>query len=495
MLSRYDNKNLFLSLTPSAAYALELLNYDFITYHDIITQKELACEILFFFDEMIHCGDSTLDKGMFFSTYKIVNYLTYLEHLLSYIFSSEKSIVLITDKYKSDTFTLNNNISQLANFLDKYQLKSVSRALHDDRKSIHGRIRLKEIINKFKNFFSTNGLRYDWAEIRPKGLVKHKIKPHDNGFNIESLIRGRFQYIRDISINKALEQNSFLKKTIVSNYITFLDGDKFRGVLSLKEKGEKIYSFQHGNYLYNNLFLRYNEIFPSDVNFVFNDYTKSLFKSLGSQEVHSVGSILFNKPIIEKFKKFDFLYITQGQDYTGSFQYVDCENSLHSFDGYALYKRHKSVIDLFGKHYSDKNIVIKVHPTVVTNGVYVPFWELSEKYENITIDVSTPVHDLIEVSKYLISDYFTTEFINRELHYKRNIILFKGGGMPIPKDTLNDMEKIFITIDTVDELRVKVKMMKRSVEDKYQYNDIIEYYSSKKIDTKVEVSKILKKHS
>ncbi len=154
------------------------------------------------------------------------------------------------------------------------------------------------------------------------------------------------------------------------------------------KKSNKLYFFQHGSYLYKNLFLKYSEINLADINFVFNDYTKKLFEDLGAKKVYSVGSILFNKKIKERKKKYDFLYITQGHDYTGNMQYVDFPNSLHSFDGYELYQRHKNIIKLFGEKFKDKKIIIRVHPTVVTNGVYVPFWELARPYKNITIDVS-----------------------------------------------------------------------------------------------------------
>ena len=201
----------------------------------------------------------------------------------------------------------------------------------------------------------------------------------------------------------------------------------------------------------------------------------------------------FNQPIKERKKVYDFLYITQGHDYMGNLQYVDFPNSLHSFDGYELYQRHKKVIHLFGTKFKDKNIIIRVHPAVVTTGVYVPFWELAEPYPNITIDVSIPIQTLIEKSKYIISDYFTSEFINRELHYKRDIILFQGAPTPLPEETVEDMNKMFILVETVDDLEKKVSNIETITKDRPRYDDIIEYYSSKKCDTKKVVTEILEK--
>jgi hypothetical protein len=263
-------------------------------------------------------------------------------------------------------------------------------------------------------------------------------------------------------------------------------------------RSEKIvFTYQHGSYLYHTNNKKIEDLYEveiqnTSINFVFNEYTKKLVENLGAKKVYSVGSILFNTPIKERKKEYDFLYITQGHDYTGNVQYVDFQNSLHSVDGYELYQRHKNIIHLFGTKFKDKKIIIRVHPTVVTDGVYVPFWELAEPYSNITIDVSIPIHTLIEKSKYIISDYFTTEFINREVHYKRDIILFQGAPTPLPEETVEDMKKIFILVDTVEDLEEKVKNIEKITKNRPRYDDIIEYYSSKKCNTKKVVTEILK---
>jgi hypothetical protein len=263
-------------------------------------------------------------------------------------------------------------------------------------------------------------------------------------------------------------------------------------------KSKKItFSYQHGSYLYHTKNKELEDLYEveiqnTSINLVFNDYTKKLLIDLGAKEVHCVGSILFNKKIKDINKDYDFLYITQGHDYIGNIQYVDFNDSMHTVDGYELYQRHKNIIKLFGTKFKDKEIMIRVHPAVVTTGVYVPFWELSEQYPNITIDVSIPIHTLIEQSKYIISDYFTTEFINRELHYKRDIILFQGAPTPLPEETVEDMKKMFILVDTVEDLEEKVKNIETITKNRPRYDDIIEYYASKKCDTKKVVTEILK---
>ena len=126
--------------------------------------------------------------------------------------------------------------------------------------------------------------------------------------------------------------------------------------------------------------------------------------------------------------------------------------------------------------------------------LYVPFLELSEKYKNINIEFFVPIKKLISKSKYIISDYFSSEFINRELHYKRDIILFKSAPLMLPVETIKDMSKMFILVETVDDLAEKVKDIENITKDRLRYDDIIEYYSSTKCDTKKVVKEILEKN-
>ena len=55
------------------------------------------------------------------------------------------------------------------------------------------------------------------------------------------------------------------------------------------------------------------------------------------------------------------------------------------------------------------------------------------------------------------------------------------------------MEKMFILVDTVEELHEKIKNIEEISKNRKRYDDIIEYYSSKKCDTKKVVIDILEK--
>lgn len=483
----------FLALTPSAIYCLEQHFQDFITFHDIISVEVFRDKVLTLYTDVIKANEHSKNTNIFLiELAKQLCQTQFIDCLLTYLNNQKfDSITYITDRaFTANNITLNNDHS---NLFSKYLFNHIIPITRLKQKKISKKALLKrysilEISKKIisKIFNQRVNLGYDWFYIAPSikkivtkaTCIKYTFKLPPNTF--------LFIPMDTIKIFAKIPQ------TRITNFLTFLDTKTYQQIKELK-KHYPFYFFQHGSYLYKNLFIKYNEVEPATINFVFNDYTQQLFKNLGAKKIYSVGSVLFNQPIRERQKEYDFLYITQGHDYTGNNQYVDFPNSLHSFDGYELYQRHKNIIEMFGKKYKDKKIVIRVHPTVVSTGLYVPFWELAKPYSNITIDVNVPVHHLIEKARYIISDYFTSEFINRELHYQRDIILFNCAPTPLPHETIEDMKKMFILVDTVDDLKEKVKNIEIITKDRPRYDDVIEYYSSKKCDTKQIVNEILKK--
>ncbi len=503
----------FLPITPYATYMCELFDLNYINFYQFITQEEFRDElnnISFEYKEILEVGDSSLE--IYYKSLQLLSYFYYLYSIIKILQEYKNQnykIELFTDRIELlevNKFNILDNNLSLINSI--FVFDNVQRFEKVKINKIGSIVRYLNKIN-FTNFkklykkFKKVKLSYDWMFVSPE-IKKIEYKYNFTNKSIErellTFIKNKFNF--DDTINQVFIKNLKLNTSesgITTNYFTFPSGNKFYEMIFLKSLNEKILMFQHGSYYYHYTYkhksynLQINEVKFSDINFVFNDYTKKLFHDLGAKQVYSVGSILFNQPIKERKKIFDFIYITQGHDYTGNLQYVDFPNSLHSFDGYELYQRHKSIIHLFGTKLKDKKIIIRVHPTVVTTGVYVPFWELAELYSNITIDGSIPIQTLIEKSKYIISDYFTSEFINRELHYKRDIILFQGAPTPLPEETLDDMKKMFILVDTVDNLEEKVSNIETITKDRPRYDDIIEYYSSKKCDTKKVVTEILEK--
>ena len=477
-----------LSLSPYATFLLEQYCNKFFTFHDFISTVKYRDSILEIEKRFIQNNSNIIDFNLLFRFFqKLINKFIFLEVI--YKFSKKYDKVI----YVSDN---NDRIKYFQKFAEVKLLTSSITKIK--KQNLFKRILNKNVISKVlsKYYYKIN-LKYDWLNYL--SFFKYKKLKCDESFKYNIInkiivVPKELSFFKDDFIFES--QKNIFYKIRTKYYTPLTDGDNiFNYCMSLYYKSLNIPAvfYQHGSYFYKGLDLVYVEINLADINFVFNDYTKKLFEELGAKKVYSVGSILFNKPIKEKKKKYDFLYITQGHDYLGNLQYVDFPNSLHSFDGYELYQRHKNIIKLFGEKFKDKKILIRVHPCVVTTGVYVPLWELAESYPNVKIDVSIPIHNLIEKSKYIISDYFTSEFINRELHYKRDIILFQGVPTPLPEETIEDMKKMFILIDSVDDLEEKIKNIENITKNRKRYDDIIEYYSSKKCDTKKVVTEILER--
>ena len=512
----YNDNSKIICLTPFASYLLDIKNIEYLNMHNIIDQKTIQEKSLILLKDLDKFSNS-INSDNIFNNYLHKNYilLSYLirNNLLSRkIIDQNKNLILMTDVAYKDDLNYESKLDNSFFYLNSIKFNKI---IYLKQQQINAKLnkykKLQAIFNrsiylKVINKILKQNLSYDWIYFILFILKNKKIIPfdkydilvkndflQDTGFiNKYDIDTNKFKVMIDLQLKNLLDKSH---SDTISNFelSTMHIGDKIVNDYQFYKNKNKHFIWQHGSYFYKGTFIKYFEINYDKINFVFNDYTKKLFEDLGAKKVYSVGSLMLNESIKEKKKKYDFLYITQGHDYMGNLQYVDFSNSLHSFDGYELYRRHKNIIELFGIKFSDKKILIRVHPCVVTTGVYVPFWELSEQYSNITVDVSIPIHTLIEKSKYIISDYFTTEFINRELHYKRDIILFQGAPTPLPEETIEDMEKMFILVDTVDDLENKVKNIESTTKNRKRYDDIIEYYSSKKCDTKKVVTEILEK--
>jgi hypothetical protein len=489
-LPKFKNYH-FLALTPSSAYYLEQKFISFMTFHDIVSVQQFRDKALQLYADFITQNQYSAHADAFLiEVAQQLCQLQFIDCILNYLKNQVfSSTAYITDRpFTADKITSNNDYS---NLLAHYTFTDVIRVARSKQTKISKIALLKkysllEISKKAISRISNQRakLAYDWFYIEPK--IKKIVAKATSVTYSFTLPPNAFLWLSMDTIEISVKT----PQTKITNFLTFFGIKTFPHIKEL-QKHYSLYFVQHGSYLYKNLFIKYGEIDPATINFVFNDYTKNLFQKLGAKNVYSVGSILFNKKIKNRQKKYDYVYITQGHDYTGNLQYIDFPNSLHSFDGFQLYQRHRSVIELFGNEL-DTNIAIRIHPTIISNGIYVPFWEIASKYQNITIDAMTPIHTLIEQSSYIISDYFTSEFVNREIHYKKDIILFRGAPTPLPEETIEDLKKMFILVETVDDLKEKIISIDDLTSNRMRHDNIIEYYSSKKCNTKETVNKILK---
>jgi hypothetical protein len=76
------------------------------------------------------------------------------------------------------------------------------------------------------------------------------------------------------------------------------------------------------------------------------------------------------------------------------------------------------------------------------------------------------------------------------LHYKRDILLFKNS-LGLDSAILSDIEKLYILVDNIDDLERKILNIQNISALKSRDKSLIEYYSSKDIDTKSVVWNIL----
>jgi hypothetical protein len=512
--------DLFLSLTPYSSYILSSQSLEFSTFHTIISKEEFKKNILLKYKNTENILNNYIKYSFILRhLMMILTHNEYINVITKYIENMKINgyeIIYITDRdnYKIDFNSLitrsdsslilinkladvNIIIKEYDNFFYLYQ-NYLSKY-----KRITNNLSIKKIVNRI---IKKNLSGYDNKYLI--SLFKNKELSSPNKITLadaDQLLVKLKAFLCDTLDSKLFSSvllylNSFKKEIDSFNAIslevkpnTFLSNTTmWIETLYLKDNYKSFFT-QHGNYIYQSLFINSCEIIPASTNFVLNDYTNKQFKQLGAKNVYTIGSINFNKVITEEDKKYDYIYITSMINYMGHQNYIDSLISDYTIDGDEIYNRHKNIIELFINKFSDKTICIKVHPGIVNYSQYVPFWELSYKYDNITIDATSSIHTLIEESKYIISDYFSSEFINRELHYKRDIIVFKSAPLPLPEETLEDMDKMFILVDTVNDLEDKIINIESITKNRKRYDDIIEYYSSKKCDTKKVVTEILEK--
>jgi len=506
-----------LSLSPYSSFLLESLNLDYITYHNAISKEDFFKKL---FREYKKIENSLLDMSnidlmfAFREIATIKSFELYLYFLFQFLESKKKSYKLIyigdtpnlpTQSYlNSATYFYNRELFEKIFFIDN----------RDKRFYLKNRLKIRFLSLFRKNFFKKLYFRFlKRIELNYDNIHFFDIYSRVESVKIESKIekkdisklieyingleeRAESSYIKSRYLNLKKDLSSFLLQKVFSikfHPFTFLANyTNYRDALLYKRNGAQRLFMQHGNYMQENIFLKYNEIYPATINFVFNDFTKDMFLKRGAKEVYSVGSINFNYKIKSpKRYKYDFVYIAYCTSYGYSGFGVFSKTTNFSIDADDIYRRHKSVIELFGRKLKDKRLVIKLQYGIVNGAMsYIPLLELSREYKNIKIEFIKPLSKLFSEARYIISDYLSSEFINRELHYKRDILLFKNS-LGLDSAILSDIEKLYILVDNIDDLERKILNIQNISALKSRDKSLIEYYSSKDIDTKSVVWNIL----
>ena len=505
-LSLYCNEKTYnLALTPYSFFLLENLNIQYTTFHEsIISVKSFYQKAEEQYNILKKVFIPYKDyQFLLRDIAKVLTYNLYCDTLIRHIETLKKqnyNIVYITDNPSSN------------HFLNLHDKKLITQTVTVEKESFfyHYNKMYYRILQTFNtNIFSLvkkllnkgqGGGQFNYDNINYQlFFTKIKLEPFTVKIDLSLLENLQMDLKRsDIEFDlmpliRSIENDN--TKNMTLHPFTFLATYKdYKDILLYKLNNIPRIFMQHGSYLQENLFVQYNEIFPADVNFVFNEYTKRNFQRKNAQKVYNVGSINFNYAVKKRKQEYDYLYITYCSSYDHLAPYIsNFKNSL-AMDAFDIYKRHQSIIELFGTKFKDKKLCMKIQPGIMNGSMlYIPLMELSNKYENITIEFSVPIAKLIEKSKYIVSDYFSSDFINRELHYKRDIIMFGGAPTPLPEEVYDDMQKMFILVNSVQELENTLKDIETISKNRTRNDEIIEYYSSRKCDTKKLVTQVLEK--
>jgi len=509
-----------LALTPYSYYILDQMKLEYITFHDLISIKNFKSKVLKKYKEFSSLILSHEEYCyLMIKISPLITYQNYSSILCKFFKQARVSggrVVYITDTRKAsfDLFDIRSNEHSAIHY-SPYISQTIFIGKRDSvfylRKKIEKHIKSFSLfsvylhaVDKIKN---APKLNYDNVFFRDffLNLPREKIKPlsfstYDkfkddfwiqiNKSNFSDYVKNRFEKIisqldESVCHYKNLNDISIKPMTYISGF------DEMCRALTYRKNKIPVITFQHGSNIHNNMFLKYGDVYYSDINLSYNEYSSVNYKKLGSKKTIVVGSVLFNKDLCESSGKFDYVYIPYCSNYEYSVNRIDDTSEL-SMGGYENYERHKYIIEMFGEKFPDKKICIKLQPGIMFGQMYVPLIELSQRYGNVHVESVTPLHKVLSQSKYVISDYFSSDFTNEKIHKCKGIILLNKdeiidvsikkdiGEMFTRCDDVYDVENIILNIDELFKKRqIKVK--------------IIEKYSSKVCKTKSIVDDIYKK--
>lgn len=225
----------------------------------------------------------------------------------------------------------------------------------------------------------------------------------------------------------------------------------------LKTAGKLTVFYQHGSYLHRSIAVRYYEVTPARINLSYGIKDKSFLEHSGKRSF-AVGSTTlrnyrrrFQTP---QKKAFYLLDVTDG---AGS--RVDSEFHWPEPDGIELFKRHCSVIELFGES-AGWSLTLRPHPSHRSFALYEPLKEyvMEKRYSNITFDESSDTADrFLEKGEWVILDYVCTGLIQGLAKDIRNMMCYIGKPYVLPSDDVSILKQVFPCGSDQDELLALIK--------------------------------------
>lgn len=506
-----------LSLSVYSNYLLDASLIEYRNFHDYVSEKQYLSDVIELYDEILELFvDSPSFCFLFYELSLLVTKYKYFECLKS-IMEDYKvkgyEVCLVSDARYSVSYLKNeqtlSSLLDLSSFIDdddeffyrKNKLKfSCSLFGYKNVKKLfsktftpsdfnfykYGNLKIKKNIKKaciFERELSEDRVFKNHKELTlqyEKLLVKIEEK-----FGSNSVYSSISHDIFSIVSKSAPEKINFQSDVVYPFTYIHKEVD-YQEILRHRVKGLPVVISQHGSYVDDySMQLKLSEINPADINLVCNEYTKEYFESQGAKSVHVVGNILFEPEVESKKLKYDCLYLIYCSGYSSDAGCVLGLEYLSPQNYSDLFKRHQAVIELFGEKYTEKTLCIKIKSSIMLSGAYVPFIELVKKYKNISIEFIEPIEKLISVSGCILSDYYSSNFITRDMHIKKDVILFSGIPCQFPVDIKNDLEKMFVFIENVSELDYVVSNMKDVFEKRVRDIDLIEKYSSPVVSEKL----------
>lgn len=473
-----------IALTPLSVYFCHSGCRNYMTFGDVTEKSKMRRMFLEYYERFKTLLFSEEKKGIGkFATYLLaadICHACYLKVLYDYINKLKKCsyrIIYITDLKKIGheneyiDLELNNNESELLKYIENGDIIHIKRKACD--------LDFKNKIYKIKNIFSKfpvnfrkiyirllgYNLNYDWIYYEKFHRMFEKIVLDDREIDIKyienhnifdelSPFGDRLQYKFKNLYKKILnfKNTSRYKKKYFYTWINDLEG--YIGSSYALRYGISFF-YQHGCYIYRNIFTDVCEIENANTNFVVNLDTFDFFKKIGSKNVCLLGSKYFNQNYNWNVKnKYDYVYFTQGHEYMGHLFYQNFENAEYDYDGAGMFLRHLAVVDFFGTKRKDLRLCVKIHPITQSAGVYVPLVEAIAKggFTNVTVDHHSSTRTLLQESRAVIADYFLTDFMQTELHRKRNVAVFDALPTPLPEGVKEGIRRLVLVCGGVEEL-------------------------------------------
>lgn len=506
-----------LSLSVYSNYLLDTSLIEYKNFHDYVSEKQYLSDVIELYDEILDLfADSPSFCFLFYELSLLVTKFKYFECLKSIIEDYKVKgyeVGLVSDARHSVSYLKNEQT--LSSLLD------LSFFIEDDDDFFYRKnklkfsgslFRYKNIKKFFSKIFTPSDFNfYKYGNLKIKKSIKkvcvferklnedkvfenHKeltlqyeklLVQFEEKFGASSVYHSISHVIFSIISKASPEKINFQNDEVYPFTYIHKEVD-YQEILRHRVKGLPVVISQHGSYVDDySMQLKLSEITPADINLVCNEYTKEYFESQGSKSVHVVGNILFEPEVEAKKLKYDYLYLVYCSGYSSDAGCVLGLDYLSPQNYSDLFKRHQSVIELFGEKCSEKTLCIKIKSSIMLGGAYAPFIELAKKYNNISIEFIEPIEKLISVTGCILSDYYSSNFIARDMHIKKDIILFSGTPCQFPVNIKKDLEKMFVFIQSVSELDYVVSNMKDVFGKKVRDIELIEKYSSPVVSEKL----------